>query len=56
MGLVDEKASVSWWERYKDMIADVLNAKRADATGALKRAFLRKCSAECGQMLRLRHC
>lgn len=42
MGLVDAKAAVSWWERYKDMIADVLNAKRADVTGALKRAFLRK--------------
>jgi hypothetical protein len=42
MGLVDEKAAVSWWERYKDMIADVLNAKRADVTGAIKRAFLRK--------------
>lgn len=42
MGLVEEKAAVSWWERYKDMIADVLNAKRADVTGALKRAFLRK--------------
>lgn len=42
MGLVDEKTSVSWWERYKDMIADVLNAKRADVTGALKRVFLRK--------------
>jgi hypothetical protein len=39
---VDEKAAVSWWERYKDMIADVLNAKRADVTGAIKRAFLRK--------------
>ena len=46
MGLVDEKASVSWWERYKDMIADVLNAKRADATGALKRVFLRKYGSE----------
>jgi hypothetical protein len=42
MGLVDEKTSVSWWERYKDMIADILNAKRADATGAMKRVFLRK--------------
>ena len=42
MGLVDEKTSVSWWERYKDMIADVLNAKRADATGAMKRVFLSK--------------
>lgn len=42
MGLLEEKAAVSWWERYKDMIADVLNAKRADVTGALKRAFLRK--------------
>jgi hypothetical protein len=41
MGLVDEKTSVSWWERYKHMIADVLNAKRADATGAMKRVFLR---------------
>jgi hypothetical protein len=42
MGLLEEKAAVSWWERYKDMIADVLNAKRADVTGALKRAFLSK--------------
>jgi hypothetical protein len=42
LGLVDQQAAVPWWERYKDMIADVLNAKRADVTGSLKRAFLRK--------------
>jgi hypothetical protein len=42
MGLVEERAAVSWWERYKDMIANVLNAKRADVTGAMKRTFLRK--------------
>ena len=47
MGLLEEKEAVSWWERYKEMIADVLNAKRADVTGALKRAFLRKlCGVE----------
>jgi hypothetical protein len=42
MGLLDAKASVPWWENYKDMIADVLNAKRADVTGAIKRVFMRK--------------
>jgi hypothetical protein len=42
MGLIQPKAAVSWWERYKDMIADVLNAKRADVTGAIKREFMSK--------------
>jgi hypothetical protein len=42
MGMDEPKAAVSWWETYKSMIADVLNAKRADVTGALKRVFLRK--------------
>lgn len=42
MGLVEPKAAVAWWEHYKDMIADVLNAKRADVTGSIKRAFIRK--------------
>jgi hypothetical protein len=32
----------TWWEAYKDMIADVLNGKRADVTGALKKVFLHK--------------
>ena len=41
MGLHDPTAAVTWWERYKNMIAYVLNAKRADVTGALKRAFMR---------------
>ena len=51
MGLEDPKAAVSWWERYKDMIADVLNAKRADVTGAIKRAFLRKFTRWRGSLL-----
>lgn len=42
MGLVEVKASAAWWESYKNMIADVLNAKRADVTGAIKRVFMRK--------------
>jgi hypothetical protein len=39
VGMTDPKLAVSWWEHYKDMIADILNAKRADVTGAIKRAF-----------------
>lgn len=42
VGMVDKNTAVTWWEAYKDMIADVLNAKRADVTGALKKVFLRK--------------
>jgi hypothetical protein len=42
MGLVEDMADVSWWERYKDMIADVLNPKRADVSGGLKHAFICK--------------
>jgi hypothetical protein len=42
MGMVDPKMAMLWWERYKDLVADVLNAKRADVTGALKRSFLSK--------------
>lgn len=42
MGLLEPKAAVEWWEKYKGMIADVLNAKRADVTGAIKRVFMRK--------------
>ena len=41
MGLHDPTAAVTWWERYKNMIAYVLNSKRADVTGALKRSFMR---------------
>jgi hypothetical protein len=48
MGLMDQTTAVAWWERYKDMIADVLNAKRADVTGAVKRAFLRKSTGHDG--------
>jgi hypothetical protein len=39
VGMTDPKLAVSWWEHYKDMIADILNSKRADVTGAIKRAF-----------------
>jgi hypothetical protein len=42
MGMVEPTVAVTWWEAYKDMIADVLNAKRADVTGALKKVFMRK--------------
>ena len=36
MGLEDPKAAVAWWEWYKDMIVEELNAKCADVTGAIK--------------------
>jgi hypothetical protein len=42
MGMIDRTTAVSWWEHWKDMIADVLNAKRADVTGAIKKVFVRK--------------
>jgi hypothetical protein len=42
MGLVQPNAAVLWWERYKDMIADMLNAKLADVTRAIKRKFMSK--------------
>jgi hypothetical protein len=42
MGMLDPNTAVTWWETYKGMIADVLNAKRADVTGALKKVFVRK--------------
>jgi hypothetical protein len=41
-GMLDDTTAVAWWERFKGMMADVLNAKRADVTGALKRVFVRK--------------
>jgi hypothetical protein len=42
MGMADPSTAVTWWEHWKDMIADVLNAKRADVTGAIKKVFVRK--------------
>jgi hypothetical protein len=42
VGMVEKDTAVTWWEAYKDMIADVLNANSADVTGALKKVFLRK--------------
>jgi hypothetical protein len=42
MGMLDPSTAVPWWEPWKDMIADVLNAKRADVTGAIKKVFVRK--------------
>jgi hypothetical protein len=49
MGLKEATAPVMWWEHYKNVIAYVLNAKRADVTGAVKRAFMRtyKCLFAC---------
>jgi hypothetical protein len=40
--MVEPTTAGAWWERYKGMMANVLNAKRADVTGTLKKAFLRK--------------
>jgi hypothetical protein len=34
--------AVTCWKRHKNMIADVLNAKRADVTGAINKECLRK--------------
>jgi hypothetical protein len=42
MGMLDPTTAVLWWEYWKDVIADVLNAKRADVTGAIKKVFVRK--------------
>jgi hypothetical protein len=42
MGLVQPNTAVLWWEHYKDMIADVLNAKHMDVTRAIKRKFMSK--------------
>jgi hypothetical protein len=42
MGMLDPSTAVSWWEYWKDMIADVLNAKWAYVTGAIKKVFVRK--------------
>jgi hypothetical protein len=42
MGLVQPNAAVLWWEHCKDMIVDVLNAKRVDVTAAIKRKFMSK--------------
>jgi hypothetical protein len=39
MGMLDPSTAVSWWEHWKNMIADVLNAKQADVTGAIKKMF-----------------
>jgi hypothetical protein len=41
-GMVKPTTAAAWCERYKGMMADVLNAKQADVTGALKKAFLCK--------------
>jgi hypothetical protein len=40
MRMLDPNTAVTWWESYKGMIADVMNAKHADVTGALKKAFV----------------
>jgi hypothetical protein len=42
MGMLDPSTEVLWWEYWKDMIADVLNAKRANVTGAIKKVFVCK--------------
>jgi hypothetical protein len=42
LGMKNAAPSVTCWERHKNMIVDVLNAKRADVTGAIKKEFLRK--------------
>lgn len=42
MGMKEPTTAVTWWEHWKNMIVDVLNAKRADVTGAIKKVFVRK--------------
>jgi hypothetical protein len=42
MGMLDTSTAMSWWEHWKNMIADVLNAKRDDVTGAIKKVFVCK--------------
>jgi hypothetical protein len=39
LGMKNAAAAVTCWERHKNMIADVLNAKKADVTGAIKKEF-----------------
>jgi hypothetical protein len=42
LGMKNAATAVTCWERHKNMIADVLNAKKADVTGAIKKEFLPK--------------
>lgn len=44
MGMAERASATEWWEKYKGMIADILNAKRADVTGAIKQEFISKWS------------
>jgi hypothetical protein len=40
MGMLETSTAVLWWEHWKNMIADVLNAKQADVTRAIKKVFV----------------
>ena len=42
MGLKDPNTQIAYWERFKGMIGNVLNLKRNDVTGSIKRAFMGK--------------